>query len=236
MKCCHVCGESKSQSEFHRDKRNKDGLSGRCKVCAIAGARVWYAEHRERAADACKTWRASNPELVAAMRKRYKTKNRGKVNEYRRAHYAAHPEKYPKQDPAVSRGRWAKDPEGMRAWHKGWRDRNPDLVAGIRARRQKRLANCPVNDLTPRQWVEILALHDHRCYYCLRRFERLTLDHATPISRGGSHTASNVVPACARCNRWKHTRTASEFFALLAEQDAALCTADRRLTATRTPN
>ena len=36
--------------------------------------------------------------------------------------------------------------------------------------------------------------------------KRLTMDHITPISKGGAHTASNIVPACQSCNSKKNNR------------------------------
>ena len=62
----------------------------------------------------------------------------------------------------------------------------------------------PLNDFTPAQWVEIQASWNHRCAYCGKRAKgRLEMDHITPFRKGGSHTASNIVPACRSCNAKK---------------------------------
>jgi 5-methylcytosine-specific restriction endonuclease McrA len=60
------------------------------------------------------------------------------------------------------------------------------------------------NDLTIQQWEEIKAAFGYRCAYCGCKSKRLTKDHITPISKGGAHTASNIVPACSLCNSKKH--------------------------------
>ena len=41
-----------------------------------------------------------------------------------------------------------------------------------------------------------------KCYYCEKSFhpKELTLDHITPIIRGGKTTKGNVVPCCKECN------------------------------------
>lgn len=57
-------------------------------------------------------------------------------------------------------------------------------------------------DLTYEQWQGILVRHNHCCAYC-RAPKPGTMDHVIPLSRGGSHTASNVVPACRSCNSSK---------------------------------
>lgn len=57
-------------------------------------------------------------------------------------------------------------------------------------------------DLTYDQWKAILEKHDHRCAYCSTD-QSITMDHVEPLSKGGPHTASNVVPACRSCNSSK---------------------------------
>jgi len=61
------------------------------------------------------------------------------------------------------------------------------------------------------EWSAIVARHDGRCVYCGQALPDLTQDHAIPLSRGGRHEGSNVVPACRSCNSRKHTKTADEF-------------------------
>ncbi|MFN4132489.1 MAG: HNH endonuclease [Caldimicrobium sp.] len=43
------------------------------------------------------------------------------------------------------------------------------------------------------------------CYYCGRKVppEELTMDHRIPLSRGGTSTRENIVPACKDCNAKK---------------------------------
>jgi len=55
------------------------------------------------------------------------------------------------------------------------------------------------DDLTFEQWQTILSIHGHCCYYC-GASHLITMDHVKPLSKGGLHTASNVVPACKSCN------------------------------------
>jgi 5-methylcytosine-specific restriction endonuclease McrA len=51
----------------------------------------------------------------------------------------------------------------------------------------------------------MLNAYGHCCVYCGRKMQRLTQDHITPLSRGGNHTKSNIVPACRSCNSKKGT-------------------------------
>jgi len=74
----------------------------------------------------------------------------------------------------------------------------------IESRRRARKATAPQNDLTTAQWKAIQAHYKHRCIYCGIKPRKLTMDHLTPISKGGSHTVSNIVPACKECNFKKH--------------------------------
>jgi hypothetical protein len=51
------------------------------------------------------------------------------------------------------------------------------------------------------------------CAYCGRWYEKLTLDHVIPKSKGGPHYAKwNLVPACQRCNGAKSSQPVFEWW------------------------
>lgn len=51
------------------------------------------------------------------------------------------------------------------------------------------------------------------CYYCKAQIHpsKLTMDHKTPIMRGGKSTKNNLVPACKDCNNEKQNKTLGEW-------------------------
>jgi 5-methylcytosine-specific restriction protein A len=50
------------------------------------------------------------------------------------------------------------------------------------------------------------------CYYCKKNFsfKELTMDHIVPLSRFGTTTPGNVVPACRECNKNKGVDTPAD--------------------------
>ena len=115
-------------------------------------------------------------------------------------------------------------PEKVAANPKRHQQENPDWGQAAAAKRRAQYRNAPVNDFSLAQWREMKEAYGSRCVYCLRKMERLTMDHLTPISKGGSHTASNIVPACLSCNSSKHDgdvlRAVQPLFLTLAERKA----------------
>ena len=76
--------------------------------------------------------------------------------------------------------------------------------------------------ISGKQRRRILQKTNHRCWYCgcpLVKGQpwgeyaagRQSIDHLTPISRGGSDDDDNLVAACSLCNGRKGTRTLEEF-------------------------
>lgn len=76
-----------------------------------------------------------------------------------------------------------------------------------RAKKQRRRAKTAgvAATLTHVEWTDICRRYDQRCAYCGER-KRLEQDHVVPLSKGGTHTAGNVVPACKSCNSAKGNR------------------------------
>lgn len=97
-----------------------------------------------------------------------------------------------------------RDPQALRAKVRQWKKANPAKVSIQRYRRRVNLQNC-ITDLTEDQWSFIKAAYRHRCGYCHER-KPLTQDHIVPVSCGGDHTASNIIPACRSCNSRKNAR------------------------------
>lgn len=52
---------------------------------------------------------------------------------------------------------------------------------------------------------ELKRLYNSPCFYC-GSTDKITADHIVPISRGGTHSIGNLVPACSFCNGSKHNK------------------------------
>lgn len=57
----------------------------------------------------------------------------------------------------------------------------------------------------------IVELSGGCCAYCGRKRRAMHFEHCTPLARGGSNTADNLVMACKRCNLKKGRKTVLEF-------------------------
>jgi 5-methylcytosine-specific restriction endonuclease McrA len=138
---------------------------------------------------------------------RYREQNleaeRARVREYMRAN----PEKAHKwsigRDPAVGRAYREANPEKIAALQHAWYVANKFVVT---QRTRLRRAKYELGDLTQQQWNDIVAACEGRCLACGRDDRALTVDHVTPLCKGGEHTAQNVQPLCDTCNKRKFTK------------------------------
>jgi 5-methylcytosine-specific restriction endonuclease McrA len=87
-------------------------------------------------------------------------------------------------------------------WKSQHKDQWRAVKSAQRFRRRSKMSDL-LCDLTAQQWEEILIRFKHRCAYCGQPGD-LTQDHVIPVSKGGHHTASNIVPACGPCNSSKN--------------------------------
>lgn len=46
IKVCNSCGEEKGLSEYHKDKRSKDGVCSMCKTCRCARTASWQENQK----------------------------------------------------------------------------------------------------------------------------------------------------------------------------------------------
>lgn len=133
-----------------------------------------------------KEYRKKNAKRVKAAIKRWKLENPERIREY-------------------SKRQRERDPEKAKQASKAWRQRNWDKEYATQCRRRARILAAPVNDFTSLQWEQLKRDFQFRCAYCNRK-RKLTRDHVIPLSKGGAHTLSNIVPACQSCNSSKGTK------------------------------
>jgi 5-methylcytosine-specific restriction endonuclease McrA len=153
----------------------------------LAYGREW----REKNADRYRQWFEENRAHLAAY-----------AREYRKRRKATDPA-YVEQQRAMRTAYYEQNKEQIRKYISEWRKQHPDFTRRKHGRRKAREYNAPQNDLTVTQWQQVVESYGGRCAYCGCVPERMTMDHVTPLACGGSHTVSNVVPACHPCNSRK---------------------------------
>lgn len=88
MKICLLCKLNKLESEFWKQKSNKDGLHNWCKVCAYQRHTVWVRNNREKANESRRRWREKNPgKDAAATQKHYQANRKEILERYRQRRY-----------------------------------------------------------------------------------------------------------------------------------------------------
>jgi 5-methylcytosine-specific restriction endonuclease McrA len=73
--------------------------------------------------------------------------------------------------------------------------------------------NAPLNDLTTFDWKKSLIHFGDKCAYCGKKSNKtLHQEHIIPLSKGGSNTITNVIPACESCNLSKNDSLLEDWY------------------------
>lgn len=172
----------------------------------------------------------------------YQAANRDQLRARARVRYARNAE----IERARGRARRAANPELFRTRSRAWSRRNRvQITAQQRAWRSANLEKARAKHRQnkhrrrARLWAVIgdgymgrrdkaFALWGGLCAYCGSDRD-LSIDHITPLSRGGSNAARNLAPACLRCNSSKGPRSVEQWRPDLAAsvRFTALCVALR---------
>lgn len=158
----------------------------KCKEYRRAKARAYYSTHSEE---------------KRAYAKEYGATHREERKAYVAAYRAANPQKVRALTAALN----VKHREKRNAYAKAYATAHPEERRLNENRRRARKTNAPLNDFTIEQWEAMKVHYGYCCAYCGKKQKRLTMDHITPLCKGGSHTLSNIVPACRSCNAHKYT-------------------------------
>lgn len=199
-KVCSTCGVDRPLDEYHRQSGRPDGRRSNCKACVKA----YTASRKDERRAYHRSYYLANKETILARTSAYQAdlppeRSRG----YSRKYHAANREKRRE----YSKHYRAADPERTRAQAKAFRERHPDKARRDQHARRASMARV---DHDPAVTIEALRERDGEfCCYCSRLLDfeadqyapnRATLEHITPISRGGHHSFENTAVACRSCN------------------------------------
>ena len=137
--------------------------------------------------------------------------------EHTRRHNQAHREEHRKNDTLYHRRYRRLHREKCVEYEHRWRVTHPEVGARNSARHRALLQGSE-GSFTPEEFRLKCKAYGNRCAYCNEEVP-LTVDHIVPLSRGGSNSIENVVPACKHCNSTKGTRTYSEFLEYVKESN-----------------
>lgn len=106
----------------------------------------------------------------------------------------------------------ARDPEAARRNVKAWKVRHPEQareVARLSASRYRAKHHGCRGKHDTAEVLNLVSSYLGLCVYCDAEYAHL--DHVEPVARGGADDIDNIVPACARCNQRKQSRSLLAF-------------------------
>jgi len=166
----------------------------KCTACQIdKPLSEFYQKHRggEGVLSECKN-------CTLARNKAWRIRNRQQYLEWDRG-------RYPKRKEEVKqRGRkyYIENRDKIRKRTSDYQKANPDKCVLYTTKRNE-IKRGLLADLTLEQWETIKAVFKNKCAYCGKRTSRLEKEHVIPLSKGGTLTLRNIVPACRSCNSRK---------------------------------
>lgn len=177
-KICKHCGQDKPIEDFPINKKMTGGFDSWCKACHKEASYQSRLKHL----DTQRRYQQSRPDKNRGYTAKYRAKNLDKTRAYAREYARQHP-------------------EIVGAYNKA----HPEKIVEYAAKRRARVMEAPGAGVTAKQFEELKEYFGHRCAYCGKQ-GKLTMDHVEPLTLGGAHDISNIVPACFPCNSSKHNK------------------------------
>ena len=227
-KRCSRCRDVKPLSGFHRNAGSHDGYRQSCKSCLPDERK----ERMERVKDDPERLKRNRAQQARASRKKYvkamALETTGTVEEW--MHRLSAPNRmrcmtYEERREREREAEWLRywgNPEHRkkaREYSRLAHQARPWVMLARKHRRDARLAGV-VDDGS----VTVEALRDAweymtLCLNCGRELTRdnKTVEHMTPMSKGGAHSLVNVIIVCGACNETKRDRHFDEWLERLSE-------------------
>lgn len=227
-KTCSKCSQSLPLEHYVKDKTNADGLVHECKACRNAkkkerrirmggalnqGNKVYVIKYRERLRQERQQYHLEHKEehaLARVLRAILSVKRKDEAK--KRTPRKPSRESRDKHNEAKKKWYWEHRDDHLAELRKRYA-LNPNMQFYNRQKRHKRkaLERQQIATLTWEQWQECLLFFDNGCVYC-GTHENITQEHIVPLSKGGSYSKHNIVPACSCCNLGRRAEPMEQWY------------------------
>ncbi|MGD6897104.1 HNH endonuclease [Bacillus infantis] len=183
LKKCTKCETEKQIGEFYSQKKHSKKR----------GEYIYYQPYcKECASEKSQKWLYENLDRKRKIAQKYYHSDKGRQNKLRDRE---------------------RQKENNYAYSKQYQKEN---LEKFRLYRQKRrsIKNTISNDFTLEDWQYCLEYFNNSCAYCgltneahYKKFDTsLHQEHILPVTKGGSYSKENIVPACKSCNSSKNDK------------------------------
>lgn len=214
--------------------KHKTGL-GNCLECDRLNKKQDYQKVREQRHQRGEVIKTCECDACAAEWERRRRLSIQKHREYTKGWFERHPEytkeryhanpekyrriakffrlKYPEKHKEAWKNYYSQNRDQLRERVRQYRrsDRGKMAKRVLRIRRKLRLKTAHQVPYKPDELRQRLKDFDNACAYC-GKAEQITLDHFIPISKGGTDSLWNIVPACHSCNSSKNASLAQDWY------------------------
>lgn len=228
MKFCRDCSTEKEECDFHKDRKQKDGLNIYCKECNQRRVKVWRENNREKYLQDCKNrylenkevfslksavYRSENKEEIRRRDEKYRIENRDKKNAQQKI-YRSH-----NKDVIAERNRKYKleNPDKIKQKNRSYVERNPEKAKMWAVNNQHKRRSYKKSTLKSSELKEWVISQSKVCLYCRCDCEQnFHIDHIIPLSKGGLHEIHNLAISCEWCNCHKSNKSVEDFIIWLS--------------------
>lgn len=239
FKICSNCKISlpKTNEYFSRKKSSKDLYHSICKKCDNERAKRYRVDKKEQINNLARERYLKDSSKKIESSRIYRSKNRDKINNASKIRYIKNSEKYKIRRKKYTELNYEKVRESQRRYYlnntekvkkqiREYQIRNMDRRR-VTEEKRRSLKNNTESNYSAKSWMKTKEFFDFKCSYC-GEAKKMTQEHFIPLSKGGSHTANNIIPSCQRCNSSKKNKdffvwySKSEFYDKAREQKILL--------------
>ena len=232
VKICKKCGiEKPSTSEYYPVRKDSpDGLRNECRECTKDFQKTYRAKNKDKSKEYQSQYYDKNKNFLLDYQKRYYKENKEEVIKYQRQYYEENKQEIIEKQRAY----YLKNINNKKAYDKLYKEKNR-----FKLKKQRKLYKLSNRDyfniqnqsrrarikeleatFTEYDWEVALNHFNKSCAYCgvkqethiKHKNQRLHQDHFIPLSKGGTYTVDNIVPACGNCNPSKGDRDFFEWY------------------------